>query len=50
MLLALITGTYGMNFGHMPGLDWESGFATTLLFMAALAGAVLLYFKTKGWL
>jgi magnesium transporter len=50
MPLSLITGIYGMNFAHIPGLQTRFGFPLTLLGMAATAGLVLLFFRRKGWL
>jgi magnesium transporter len=50
MPLALISGIYGMNFVHMPGLQSRFGFALTLLGMTATAAGVLLFFRRKGWL
>ncbi len=41
---------YGMNFEHMPELDWTLGYPLSLLVMAAIC--VLLYgrFRRAGWL
>ena len=46
----LIAGVYGMNFAHMPELDWLLGYPTALAAMAL--SAVLLYvgFRRRGWL
>ena len=46
----LIAGIYGMNFQHMPELAQAWGYPVALGLMAAVAGAVLLYFKRRGWL
>ncbi|MFT4188483.1 MAG: magnesium and cobalt transport protein CorA [Aeromicrobium sp.] len=45
-----IAGIYGMNFRHMPELDWTFGYPLCLLFMAALCGYVYYRFKRSGWL
>lgn len=50
MPLSLITGIYGMNFAHIPGLQSRFGFPLALLGMATTAGLVLLFFRRKGWL
>jgi len=50
MPLSLITGIYGMNFAHIPGLQNRFGFPLTLVAMAATAGVVLVFFRRKGWL
>jgi len=39
-----------MNFKYMPELDWAWGYAVVLLLMAAIAGAMVLYFRRKTWL
>jgi magnesium transporter len=47
---SLVAGIYGMNFTHMPELDWPFGYpmAVGLMVLAAL----LLYavFKKRNWL
>lgn len=47
--LTLITGIYGMNFERMPELGWRLGYPLVLLFMLALAVALLLVFRRKKW-
>lgn len=50
MSAALIAGIYGMNFIHMPELQWRAGypFAGTLM---VLVGVVEWYiFRRKGWI
>jgi magnesium transporter len=48
--LTFITGVYGMNFHHMPELDWRWGYPLTLGVMAALAIGMILMMKRKKWL
>jgi magnesium transporter len=54
--LTFVAGIYGMNFNreasplNMPELDWYWGYPTALTVMAAVAGAMLLYFRRKKWL
>jgi magnesium transporter len=45
----LVAGIYGMNFKHMPELDWMAGYpiAIGLMLMAALIPYY--YFKRKTW-
>jgi magnesium transporter len=50
MPLTVITGIYGMNFQHMPELSERMGYPIVLGVMAAVSGAVLLYFWRRGWL
>ena len=46
----LIAGVYGMNFEHMPELDWSFGYPFALLLMAALCYLLYRGFKRSGWL
>jgi magnesium transporter len=48
--LTFIAGVYGMNFKDMPELSWKWGYPIVLLIMAAVAAAMLIYFKRKKWL
>jgi magnesium transporter len=49
-VITLITGLYGMNFRHMPELDWRFGYAWALGVMVAVAGGLWLYLRRKRWL
>lgn len=46
----LIAGIYGMNFAHMPELDWTYGYPYALGLMIAVAVVLYLFFKRSGWL
>jgi magnesium transporter len=46
----LIAGVYGMNFKHMPELDWTYGYPLSMLLMALISGGLLIFFKKSGWL
>jgi len=46
----MIAGIYGMNFRHMPELDWSLGYPFTILLMAGLDGWLWTRFKKAGWL
>jgi magnesium transporter len=46
----LIASIYGMNFKHMPELDWAAGYAFALVLMVASVAAPFIYFRRKGWL
>lgn len=50
MPLTFIAGVYGMNFRHMPELEWRYGYPFALLAMLGVAGAMYLYFRKKTWL
>jgi magnesium transporter len=49
-VVTMISGIYGMNFAHMPELEWRFGYAWALGLMVVLAGGLWVYFKRKGWL
>ena len=46
----MIASIYGMNFKHMPELDWTFGYPLALLLMLASAVLPYAYFKWKRWL
>lgn len=50
MPLTFLVGVYGMNFKHMPELEWFWGYPLLLVSMAVIAGGMLVYFGRKGWL
>jgi magnesium transporter len=56
MPLSFIAGVYGMNFKtevsplNMPELNWAWGYPFSLLLMAVVAAALLVFFYRKGWL
>lgn len=46
----LIASMYGMNFKHMPELDWKLGYPLSILMMISTCGFILYYFRKKKWL
>ncbi len=46
----LVASVYGMNFKHMPELDWPLGYPMALCLMAVAAIGPIIYFRRKGWL
>ncbi len=48
--LTFIAGVYGMNFQHMPELEWLLGYPFALVLMSVIAVGILLWFRHKGWL
>ncbi len=46
----LIAGIYGMNFQHMPELEWYFGYPLALGMMAVLSAALYRVFRRRGWL
>lgn len=46
----LIASIYGMNFEHMPELQWTFGYPLAILLMILAAVLPYRYFKWRGWL
>jgi magnesium transporter len=46
----LVASIYGMNFHHMPELDFSFGYPMALCFMVLSAILPYWFFKLKGWL
>lgn len=46
----LVGTIYGMNFKHMPELEWLWGYPSALALMVISAVLPWIYFKRKGWL
>jgi magnesium transporter len=46
----LIAGVYGMNFEHMPELEWLFGYPIVLTAMAAIDGYIYYKLKKARWL
>ena len=45
----LVTGFYGMNFRHMPGLESPHAFRNVLIFIVAISVTMLFWFRRKKW-
>ena len=46
----MIAGIYGMNFRHMPELDWWLGYPFAIALMVGVCGGLFAHFKRSGWL
>lgn len=46
----VIVGVYGMNFRHMPELNWEYGYPLVLVLMLSIAVTMYRVFRRSGWL
>ena len=46
----LIAGIYGMNFKHMPELNWEFGYPMALAAMVGIDAWLFTRFRKSGWL
>jgi magnesium transporter len=50
MSMSLITGIYGMNFVHMPELNWRYGFTIVIGAMISVGLLLVAFFRKKHWL
>jgi magnesium transporter len=48
--ITFIAGVYGMNFKHMPELEWLYGYPAALGLMALIVAACFLWFRYRGWI
>ena len=48
--LTVVTGIYGMNFKHMPEIEWQFGYYMVLIIMLSIGISMLLYFKKRKWI
>jgi magnesium transporter len=46
----LVGAIYGMNFTHMPEINWLYGYPMALIVMLLSAALPYLYFRRRGWL
>ncbi|WP_299233780.1 magnesium/cobalt transporter CorA [uncultured Halomonas sp.] len=46
----IFAGIWGMNFTHMPELDWRTGYPLALLVMGGACGGLYRRFRRAGWL
>jgi magnesium transporter len=50
MPLTFLAGVYGMNFRHMPELEWPWAYPVLWAVMIAVAVGMLAYFRRRRWL
>lgn len=50
MSMALLAGIWGMNFKHMPELDWRLGYAFALAIMTGTGGTLFMLLRRNGYL
>lgn len=48
--LTFIVGVYGMNFKHMPELEWHFGYPLVWILNILIACGLILFFRLKKWL
>ena len=46
----VVGAVYGMNFHHMPELDWKYGYLIVMVVMLAVCFTLYRRFKSIGWL
>ena len=46
----MIAGIYGMNFKHMPELDWVLGYPMAIAAMVVLDAVLFWRFRKAGWI
>ena len=46
----LVGTIYGMNFEHMPELDWRLGYPLALLLMLSTSVVLHAMFRRRGWI
>ncbi len=49
MPITFIAGIYGMNFQHMPELEYQNGYFLALGLMLVIVVGMVVYFKRKRW-
>jgi magnesium transporter len=50
MPLTFLAGVYGMNFKHMPELEWRWGYPLVWAVMIGIGVSMIVYFKKKKWM
>ncbi len=48
--IMFIASVYGMNFKHMPELEWPMGYFVVLVFMGIIGLSMVIYFKKRKWI
>lgn len=47
--MTFLAGVYGMNFRHMPELDWPWAYAGFWLICVAMGAGLMWWFRRRGW-
>jgi magnesium transporter len=50
MPMTFLVGVYGMNFKHMPELEWHYGYYALWVVMLAISLVMVILFHRKRWL
>ena len=46
----MLAGIYGMNFEHMPELEWQYGYPLVIGVMVTACASLFVWFRKRGWL
>jgi magnesium transporter len=49
MPLTFLVGLYGMNFRHMPELNWQYGYLVVWIVLLIIAVVMIVIAKVKDW-
>ncbi len=50
MPLTFLAGVYGMNFKHMPELEWKYGYGMAWSLMLVVGAGMFMFFRRKKWM
>ena len=50
MPMNFITSLYGMNFKHMPELEWQYGYFGVLAMIGLIAISMFIFIKKRHWI
>jgi magnesium transporter len=48
--ITFLVGVYGMNFKHMPEIEWRWGYVMVWVVVVAVVGGMFAFFRRKKWL
>jgi magnesium transporter len=48
--LTFLVGVWGMNFTHMPEIEWPWSYPLVWLLMLSIAVGLFVYFRRRGWI
>jgi magnesium transporter len=48
--ITFLAGIYGMNFVHMPELNWPWAYPVLWTVVAAVAGGMIAFFRRRRWI
>jgi magnesium transporter len=48
--ITFVAGVYGMNFEHIPELDWKYAYGAFWGVCISISAGLAIYFWRKGWI